>query len=58
MALFDSYERRIDKITEDIKGYGIDSIEETEKITKDAGLDEYDQVKTIEPLGFEKACGV
>ena len=53
MALFESYERRIDKITEVLKSYGINSIEEAEKITKDAGLDVYDQVKKIQPICFE-----
>ena len=56
MALFESYERRIDKITEVLKGYGIASLEEAEKITKDAGLDVYDQVKKIQPICFENAC--
>ncbi len=45
MALFESYERRIDKINSVLNSYGIASIEEAEKITKDAGLDVYDQVK-------------
>ena len=39
MALFESYERRIDKINEVLAGYGIASIEEAQEITKDAGLD-------------------
>ena len=39
MALFESYERRIDKINEVLAGYGISSIEEAQQITKDAGLD-------------------
>ncbi|MCI8901451.1 MAG: GGGtGRT protein [Lachnospiraceae bacterium] len=56
MALFESYERRIDKITEVLKNYGINSIEEAEKITKDAGLDVYEQVKKIQPICFENAC--
>ncbi len=56
MALFESYERRIDKITEVLKSYGINSIEEAEMITKDAGLDVYDQVKKIQPICFENAC--
>ena len=56
MALFESYERRIDKITEVLNSYGISSIEEAEKITKDAGLDVYDQVKKIQPICFENAC--
>mgnify|MGYP000668248661 CR=1 FL=1 len=45
MALFESYERRIDKINSVLNSYGIASIEEAEKITKDAGLDVYAQVK-------------
>ncbi len=56
MALFESYERRIDKITEVLNSYGISSIEEAEKITKDAGLDVYEQVKKIQPICFENAC--
>ena len=39
MALFESYERRIDKINSVLNSYGIASIEEAEKITKDAGLE-------------------
>ena len=50
MALFESYERRIDKINSVLNSYGIASIEEAEKITKDAGLDVYAQVKKIQPL--------
>ncbi len=56
MALFESYERRIDKINEVLGSYGIASLEEAEKITKDAGLDVYNQVKGIQPICFENAC--
>ena len=56
MALFESYERRIDKINEVLGSYGIASIEEAEKITKDAGLDVYNQIKGIQPICFENAC--
>ena len=56
MALFESYERRIDKINSVLKEYGIASIEEAEKITKDAGLNVYDQIKGIQPICFENAC--
>ena len=56
MALFESYERRIDKINSVLNSYGISSIEEAEKITKDAGLNVYDQVKGIQPICFENAC--
>ena len=48
MALFESYERRIDKINEVLNSYGIASLEEAEKITKDAGLDVYNQIKGIQ----------
>ena len=56
MALFESYERRIDNINSVLKSYGISSIEEAEKITKDAGLDVYNMVKGIQPICFENAC--
>ena len=55
MALFESYERRIDKINSVFNSYGIASIEEAEKITKDAGLDVYKQVESIQPICFENA---
>ena len=56
MALFESYERRIDKINQVLNSYGIASLEEAEKITKDAGLDVYNMVKGIQPICFENAC--
>ncbi len=56
MALFESYERRIDQINAVLNSYGISSIEEAEKITKDAGLDVYNMVKGIQPICFENAC--
>ena len=56
MALFESYERRIEKINGVLNSYGIASLEEAEKITKDAGLNVYDQVKKIQPICFENAC--
>lgn len=55
-SLFESYERRVDKINGVLQGYGISSIEEAEKITKDAGLNVYDMVRNIQPICFENAC--
>ena len=55
MALFESYERRIDQINEVLNSYGIASIEDAEKITKDAGLDVYHMVENIQPICFENA---
>ena len=46
----------MDKINEVLASYGIASIEEAEKITKDAGLDVYNQIKSIQPICFENAC--
>ncbi|MCR5431436.1 MAG: GGGtGRT protein [Lachnospiraceae bacterium] len=56
MALFESYERRIDQINKVIKGYGISSVEECETICKNAGIDVYALVKKIQPICFENAC--
>ena len=56
MALFESYERRIDKINSVLNSYGISSLEEAQQITKDAGLDVYNLIKSIQPICFENAC--
>ncbi len=56
MALFESYERRINQINAVLAQYGISSIEECETITKNAGLDVYAMVKKIQPICFENAC--
>ena len=55
MALFESYERREKQILEKLAEYGISSIEEAEKITKDAGLDVYHLIEGIQPICFENA---
>ncbi len=56
MALFESYERRIDQINAVLNKYGISSLEEAEKICKDKGLDVYNLVKGVQPICFENAC--
>lgn len=56
MALFESYERRINKINEVLKKYGINSIEEAKKICDDLGIDAYNISKNIQPICFENAC--
>jgi len=55
MALFESYERREEKILGVLKEYGISSIEECAEITKAAGLDVYKMVEDIQPICFENA---
>ncbi|HIV98758.1 MAG TPA: GGGtGRT protein [Candidatus Ornithospirochaeta avicola] len=56
MALFESYERRIDHINEVLKEYGISSVEETREICKAHGFDPYTMVREIQPIAFENAC--
>ena len=56
MALFESYERRIDKINSVLNANGISSIEEAEAICKEKGIDPYTIVKQIQPICFENAC--
>ena len=53
--LFESYERRLPQINAKLAEYGISSIEEAEKITKDAGLDVYHLIEGIQPICFENA---
>ena len=56
MALFESYERRIDKINGVLAQYGISSVEECREICKEKGFDPYEIVKGIQPICFENAC--
>ena len=56
MALFESYERRVDKINGVLAEYGIGSIEECRTICNDLGFDPYEIVKGIQPICFENAC--
>ena len=56
MALFESYERRIDKINSVLAQYGISSVEECRDICTAAGFDPYEMVKGIQPICFENAC--
>ena len=56
MALFESYERRIDKINGVLAQYGIGSVEECRDICKAAGFDPYEIVKGIQPICFENAA--
>ena len=56
MALFESYERRIDKISGVLAQYGIGSVEECREICRAKGFDPYEIVKSIQPICFENAC--
>ena len=52
---FESYERRIDKITKCLKEYGISSLEEARQICLDKGIDVEAIVKGVQPIAFENA---
>ncbi len=56
MALFESYERRIEQINAELAKHGISSIEEAKEICGKAGVDAYGIVKGIQPICFENAC--
>ncbi len=55
MALFESYERRIDTINKVLNANGIASIEEAKAICDEKGIDPYAIVKGIQPIAFENA---
>ncbi|HML37164.1 MAG TPA: GGGtGRT protein [Bacillota bacterium] len=56
MALFESYERRIDQINEVLNANGISSLEEARKICDEKSVDAYNIVRSIQPICFENAC--
>ena len=56
MALFESFERRIDQILPVLNEYGINSLEEARAICEEKGIDVFGIVKGIQPIAFENAC--
>ena len=56
MALFESYDRRINQINAELAKHGISSIEEAKEICDKAGVDAYNIVKGIQPICFENAA--
>ena len=55
MALFESYERRIEKINAVLAQYGIKSIEEAKAICDEKGIDPYKMCEETQPICFENA---
>ena len=55
MALFESYERRIDKINVVVKEYGFNSLEETKDYCLEHGVDVESIVRGVQPIAFENA---
>jgi len=56
MALFESYERRINQITPVLEKYGMKNIEEAKAICDEKGIDVYNIVKSTQTICFENAC--
>ncbi len=56
MALFESYERRIDQVNAVLNKNGISSLDEAKKICEAKGIDPYTITKGIQPICFENAC--
>ena len=56
MALFESYERRIEQIKPVMDKYGIKDFDDARKICTDLGFDPYEIVKSVQPICFENAC--
>ena len=55
MALFEGYERKIDKINGVLAQYGLTSVEECRELCVAKGFDPYEIVKGIQPIAFENA---
>ncbi|MBP3920726.1 MAG: GGGtGRT protein [Bacilli bacterium] len=56
MALFESYERRIENIKPVMEKYGIRDFDDCRNICKERGFDPYEIVKNVQPICFENAC--
>jgi hypothetical protein len=56
MALFESYDRRIDQITPVLAKYGMKSLEEAKAVCDEYGVDVAALVRKIQPICFENAC--
>ena len=56
MAIFEGYERRIEKINCELAKYGIQSIEDAKAICDAKGIDVFSIVRGIQTIAFENAC--
>ena len=53
MALFESYERRIDQINAALNKYGIKDIDEAKAICTEKGIDPYKMCEDTQKICFE-----
>ena len=56
MALFEGYDRRIDKVNGVLQSYGIASLQEAEAICNKKGICPGELVREVQPLAFDNAC--
>ena len=56
MAIFEGYERRIEKINCELAKYGIKDINEAKAICDGKGIDVFSIVRGIQMIAFENAC--
>lgn len=56
MALFENYERRIEKLNSVLRQEGIGSVEECRDLCAQRGFSPYDIVKTVQTICFEDAA--
>lgn len=58
MAEFENMSHRLDKINATLMEYGMGTLDDAEKVCKDAGMDPlpYDIVKSVQPICFEDAA--
>ena len=56
MALFESYERRIDQIKPVMEKYGIKDFDDALKICTDKGFNPYEITRGVQTICFENAC--
>ena len=58
MAQFENMDHRLDKINATLMEYGMGTLDDAEKVCKDAGMDPppYDIVKSVQPICFEDAA--
>jgi hypothetical protein len=55
MALFESYDRRIDQITPVLNKFGMETLEEAKEVCTEYGVDVAAIVKSIQPICFDNA---
>ena len=56
MAIFEGYERRIEKINAELAKYGINGIDDAKAICDAKGIDVFSIVRGIQQIAFDNAC--